>query len=120
MDSIKTIKRKFIWIIISLLLLFIINLFYLSKLYKNIREETEKMAVLCIEEADNEEVHNRMVYLSKTGDEKKLLIFPSRKTLIIPILLILKAVKLLIMSYLQIYSMKRKKSCTKLLIQLCR
>jgi signal transduction histidine kinase len=68
MDSIKAIKRRFTMIIVGLSLLFIINIFYLKGLYNTIAEETGKIMLLSIEEADNEELQSRLYAISRLSD----------------------------------------------------
>lgn len=68
MDSIQAIKRKFILVISGLSLLFLINMFYLTGLYSSIAEETGRIALQSIEEADNEELQYRMNAISRLPD----------------------------------------------------
>jgi signal transduction histidine kinase len=68
MDSITAIKRRFSAIIVGISFLFIISLFYLTGLYKAIAEETGKIALSSIEEADNEEQQFRLDAISRLSD----------------------------------------------------
>ncbi|MDR1623754.1 MAG: HAMP domain-containing histidine kinase [Tannerellaceae bacterium] len=70
MDSIKAIKRRFTVIIGSISLLFIINLFYLKGLYHAIMEDTTKVMISSIEEADGEELQNRLTVISSLSDSE--------------------------------------------------
>jgi anti-sigma regulatory factor (Ser/Thr protein kinase) len=71
MTSIKAIKRRFTIIIVGLSLLFIINLLYLTGLYHAIADETNKLVLLCIEEADNEELQIRLGEISRLSDDER-------------------------------------------------
>ena len=68
MSSIREIKRRFTVIIAGLSILFIVNLFYLTELYNAIKKETAKIMIFCIEEADGEELQNRLVAISSLSD----------------------------------------------------
>jgi two-component sensor histidine kinase len=68
MDSIKAIKRRFTTVITGLLLLFLVNMFYLMRLYNSIAEETDRIVFLGIEEADNEELQCRLTMISHLSD----------------------------------------------------
>lgn len=70
MDSVKVINRKFTMIIIGLSLLFTINMLYLIRLYNAINKETDKMVLLSIEEADNEELQYRLSAISQISSNK--------------------------------------------------
>ena len=58
-------------IIIGLSMLFIINLFYLMRLYDTIAEETAKIALFCIEESDIQELEYRLKANSRLPDEEQ-------------------------------------------------
>ena len=63
-------------IITGLSALFIINLFSLMRLYNAITEETVKIALLCIEESDIEEIEFRLKEISgRSDDEQHISIF---------------------------------------------
>jgi signal transduction histidine kinase len=66
MRSIKSIKRRFTIITWGISLLFIINLLYLTGLYKEIVDDTTKIMILSIEEADGEELQNRLAAISSS------------------------------------------------------
>jgi signal transduction histidine kinase len=68
MDSVTAIKRRFSAIIIGISFLFIISLFYLAGLYNAIAEETNKIVLSSIEEADNEELQCRLDAISRLSD----------------------------------------------------
>ncbi|MDR1202799.1 MAG: HAMP domain-containing histidine kinase [Tannerellaceae bacterium] len=70
MNSIKAIKKRFTVIIWSISLLFIINLFYLTELYNEIVDDTTKIMLLSIEEADGEELQNRLATISSLPDSE--------------------------------------------------
>lgn len=74
MDSIKAIKRRFTVIIWGISLLFIINMFYLTRLYKAIQDETAKIMIASIEEADGDELQNRLTAISSLSDREDLII----------------------------------------------
>ena len=57
-------------IIIGLSLLFTINMLYLIRLYNAINKETDKMVLLSIEEADNEELQYRLSAISQISSNK--------------------------------------------------
>jgi signal transduction histidine kinase len=71
MNSIKEIKRRFTVIIGGLFILFIINLFYLSGLYHAIKEETAKIMIFSIEEADGAELQSRLQVISALSDSTR-------------------------------------------------
>jgi signal transduction histidine kinase len=68
MDSITAIKRRFSAIITGISLLLLISLYYLTGLYGAISEETNKIALQSIEEADNEELQRRLDAISGLSD----------------------------------------------------
>jgi K+-sensing histidine kinase KdpD len=68
MGSIKAIKRRFTIIIWGISALFMINLFYLTGLYMEIADDTAKIMILSIEEADEEELQNRLAVISSLSD----------------------------------------------------
>jgi len=70
MSSIREIKRRFTVIIAGLSILFIVNLFYLTELYNAIKKETAKIMIFCIEEADGEELQNRLVAILSMSMER--------------------------------------------------
>jgi Osmosensitive K+ channel histidine kinase len=74
MNSIKVIRRRFIVIIWSITLLFIINLFYLAELYKEIKDDTTKIMISSIEEADGEELQTRLTTISSLFDNEHTII----------------------------------------------
>lgn len=74
MDSIRAIKRRFTVIIWGISLLFMINMFYLAKLYHAIVEDTTKIMIASIEEADGDELQNRLTAISSLSDREDLII----------------------------------------------
>ena len=58
-------------IIGGLSILFIINLFYLTGLYNAIKEETAKIMIFSIEEADGEELQHRLRAISSMSDSTR-------------------------------------------------
>lgn len=72
MDSIRAIKRRFTIIIWGISLLFIINLFYLTKLYNAIEDETAKIMIASIEEADGDELQSRLATISSLSDREHM------------------------------------------------
>ncbi|MDR1357255.1 MAG: HAMP domain-containing histidine kinase [Tannerellaceae bacterium] len=74
MGSIRSIKRRFIVIIWGISLLFIINLLYLSGLYKEIVDDTSRIMILSIEEADAGELQSRLSAISSSPDSAHIAI----------------------------------------------
>jgi signal transduction histidine kinase len=72
MDSIRAIKRRFTIIIWGISLLFIFNLFYLTKLYNAIVDETAKIMIASIEEADGDELQSRLAAISSLSDREHM------------------------------------------------
>lgn len=72
MDSIRAIKRRFTIIIWGISLLFICNLFYLTKLYNAIVDETAKIMIASIEEADGDELQSRLAAISSLSDREHM------------------------------------------------
>lgn len=74
MNSIRIIKRRFSIIIWCISLLLIINLFYLGRLYNTIVEDTAKIMIACIEQADGEELEKRLAAISALSDGENMTI----------------------------------------------
>ncbi len=72
MGSIRAIKRRFTIIIWGISLLFIFNLFYLTKLYNAIVDETAKIMIASIEEADGDELQSRLAAISSLSDREHM------------------------------------------------
>jgi len=59
-ETIGKFKKIVIIILSSLVILFLFNLYYLKGLYGDIKKDTEKIVISCIEDAETEEMQRRM------------------------------------------------------------
>ena len=71
MFTIRKFNKIVIIILGSLVILFLFNLYYLKGLYDDIKTETEKVVVSCIDGADNEEMQQRLDALPSTPGEER-------------------------------------------------
>ena len=60
METIAKFKKIIIIILSSLVILFLFNLYYLKGLYGDIKKDTEKIIISCIEDAETDELQQRM------------------------------------------------------------